>query len=364
MLIFLFSAIKDKLCLFNTRKMKKYWFFVVGSLCMTLMVFPSWKASAPQAFTLSSKVNDVLFALGQPKPSWYPEDLSEAAIERGREMIFNGRTTAPDGSKSKFISVYYMCTNCHNTVIEDPILSVADPQARLEYAAQHDIPFLQGTTFYGITNRETWYNDDYYKKYGDLVKPANENLAEAVQLCAMECSQGRPVEDWEIQSIIAYYTTIGYSLSDIGFSEQDLSALNADIASGKNTVKWVENIRGRYLHKSPATFLEPPYDNYWETLRGKGDAANGKLVYELSCQACHKSYGVSDVVFGDDKQEFKQFNRWFKKNDWWLFQVVRHGTHPAPGHREYMPHYTKERMTDQQVEDLRAYILERAGKGS
>ena len=40
--------------------------------------------------------------------------------------------------------------------------------------------------------------------------------------------------------------------------------------------------------------------------------------------------------------------------------MVRHGTHPAPGHREYMPHYTKERMTDQQVEDLERYILERA----
>ena len=56
----------------------------------------------------------------------------------------------------------------------------------------HSMIFLscRGTTFYGITNRETWYNDDYYKKYGDLVKPANENLVEAVQLCAMECSQG------------------------------------------------------------------------------------------------------------------------------------------------------------------------------
>lgn len=346
--------------------MKRSWMFwglaVAAGIFFVSTAFRTAQP-APQ-FTVESKVSDLLFALGDPKPDWYPSDLSEENIRRGKELIFNGRTDDPKGGTSKYISVYYMCTNCHNTVIEDPDLAVADPVARLNYAKEKQIPFLQGTTFYGITNRESWYNDDYYKKYGDLVKPAATDLGEAVQLCGRECSQGRPLEEWEEQAILAYYTTIGYTLADLGYSESEAQAFNAQITDKSDKSALIASIKSRYMHKSPATFIEPPYSNYWEGLRGSGNAENGQLIYELSCQACHKSYGVSDVVFGDSRQDFRQLSRWFDKNDWWLFQVVRHGTHPAPGHRPYMPHYTAERMTDQQVEDLRAFILLRAGKGS
>ncbi|RMF22347.1 MAG: cytochrome c, partial [Bacteroidetes bacterium] len=33
-----------------------------------------------------------------------------------------------------------------------------------------------------------------------------------------------------------------------------------------------------------------------------------------------------------------------------------YGTYAIPGHKPYMPHYPLERMSKQQVEDLRAYI--------
>ena len=151
---------------------------IIGFIPLALIAtFAFRPTSTAPAFTAATKVNDVLFALGDPVPKWFPKDVSAENIQRGKEIILEGRTTAPDGKRSKYVSVYYMCTSCHNNVIEDPLLTVSNPQDRLEYAREHQLPFLQGTTFYGITNRESWYNDDYYKKYGDLVEPAADDLS-------------------------------------------------------------------------------------------------------------------------------------------------------------------------------------------
>ena len=39
-----------------------------------------------------------------------------------------------------------------------------------------------------------------------------------------------------------------------------------------------------------------------------------------------------------------------------LYQIIAYGTYAIPGHKPYMPHYPLERMSKQQVEDLRAYV--------
>ena len=43
-----------------------------------------------------------------------------------------------------------------------------------------------------------------------------------------------------------------------------------------------------------------------------------------------------------------------------IYHVNRYGTKPMGGKKAYMPHYTLEKMSNQQLEDLRAYILEMA----
>ena len=40
-----------------------------------------------------------------------------------------------------------------------------------------------------------------------------------------------------------------------------------------------------------------------------------------------------------------------------LYEIVRHGTYADTGHRAYMPNFTAERLSNAQVEDLRAYVL-------
>ena len=43
-----------------------------------------------------------------------------------------------------------------------------------------------------------------------------------------------------------------------------------------------------------------------------------------------------------------------------IYQVIRWGVDSKSGKRSYMPQYPKERMSDQMVEDLRAYIKSRS----
>lgn len=310
-----------------------------------------------KTYAKDSYVHEVLYDLGYPKPAWFPEKITDEDIRRGKEIVENGYTDDPSGGKSKYVSLYYVCTNCHNSVIEDPVLSVMDPEARLTYAIEKNLPFLQGTTFYGATNRESWYNDDYYKKYGDLVKPAKDDIREAIQLCAMECSKGRPLEQWEEDVILAYYISISYRLQDI-LTDDEIAALNVEKNDPARHADLIAQIRSKYALKSPATFVEPPYEKGGDL--PKGDPARGKAIYTLSCQTCHKAYGCSDNVFDNSVFTFRKFDKDFDKDYWWLFKAVRHGFYGYPGHEPYMPHYTAERMTDQQVMDLKAYIEQEA----
>ncbi|MGB4931309.1 MAG: cytochrome c [Chitinophagales bacterium] len=329
---------------------------LVSLLSLTLLNF---KNAAPENdYKPDAYVHDVLRDLGAVLPSYYPETISPEEVEKGRELVFQGRTTDPKGGKSQYISLYYVCTNCHNTVIEESVLSVnSDPEARLDYAIEHKLPFLQGTTFYGISNRESWYNDDYYKKYGDLVKAAKVDLRESIQLCAKECSKGRYLEKWEESAILSYYLANSYRLSDI-FSTSEIEELNSKKSNAAQHPALVTWIKSKYALKSPAAFVEPPYDQ--GNNLPVGDPARGKAIYELSCQNCHKAYGCSDNVFDNSSFTFKKFNRDFDKDYWWLFKAVRHGFYGYPGHEPYMPHYTAERMSDKQVMDLKAYFLQQA----
>ena len=319
----------------------------ISFVSMPGSVSPDWDAG--------TYVYQALDELGNKRPAFYPSDMSPETVQRGYDLIYHGRTDDPDGhGKSKFISIYYVCTNCHNTGIEDPVLTVSDPQARLQYAVQHNMPFLQGTTFYGVINRETWYNDDYYKKYGDLVKPARNDVREAIQLCARECSKGRPLEDWEVNAILAYYYANSYRLGDI-METSEINDLNKRKKNSEAGDDLIQTIKSKYELKSPATFVEPPYDRDFSKLPTP-DPENGRLVYEKSCQSCHKAYGVSEVVFDNTTLSFNKFERDFKKNYWWLYEIARHGTYGYAGHESYMPLFPKERLSDQQIDDMKAYF--------
>lgn len=324
---------------------------IIATLICFLMVlavkYPDIK------ITESSTISEVLLVNGEALPIHARPNATPEQILKGKDLVFQGRTIGPDGKKSKYISRFYTCTSCHSSVREDPSVASFDPQARLEHAQKNGLKFLQGSTFYGIANRESWYNDDYEKKYGDLVKPARNSLAEATQLCAKVCSSGRYLEDWELEAILAYYWNNQLKIKDLKLSDKELST----VRSQKNKSKTVELLKKKYAVKSPATFGESPKQQYSGFEGLKGDPENGKKVYELSCMSCHQDGGVSGIAFTNSKLDFQKFKRSIgKKSDYNLYDIVRKGTYAGQGKPRYMPLYPKERMSDQQLEDLRSYV--------
>lgn len=316
------------------------------------------------SFDKDSRMSDVLLALGDKKPLHYTANRDTSMERMGRELITVGWTTSAEGKKTRRQSKHFVCTNCHNTDREDADLKVSDPDSRLDYAVKNDIPFLQGTTLWGIVNRESWYNDDYLRKYGDLVRSSRDTLKNAIDLCTIECSQGRPFVDWEMEAVMVYLYSIEIKLGDLELTADQYEKLNAIVASGSkkekdDVISWFKT---QYMTKSPATFMYPQ-DKSSRKGGANGDAANGKLVYDHSCKTCHANDGVTQFILDDRKMTFKMLEQHFnKKTEYSTYQITRKGTYALTGYRPYMPHYTKERMSDKQLEDLNAYIVQQANQ--
>lgn len=303
-----------------------------------------------------NSVQEVLMSLGEEAPSHYIASPDPNKQEIGRQLVYNGRTKLQDGSYSNFISKFYVCTDCHNQVREDPVLPKSDPDARLDYVKENELKFLQSTTFWAMVNRESWYNDDYVLKYGAMVEPAHESLAEATQLCAQECSSGRYLEDWELESIMQYYWSLELKMEDLDLTNAEYNRISSAINNESERAGVIQLLKSKYLLASPATFVQDDPKAPVEKLTG--NAERGELIWDLSCEACHREYGPSQLILDQSKFTFNKFKKHLDRNtNFNLFHITRHGTYAEPGHRQYMPLYPLERMSHQQIADLKAFIL-------
>lgn len=305
----------------------------------------------------SEAVADVLLALGdQPQPHYPDTTIAGVSVERGRDLVLRGISSKPGGGQTGKQSQHFVCTACHNVEREDPDLRVSDPQARLLYARDNGLPFLQGTTLYGAVDRTQFYNGDYQKKYGDLVKPARNNLREAIQLCAIECSQGRRLEPWELESVLAYLWTIGLKMGDLDLGQAAYAEINQSLSRKTKKESAIALVKAQYLSGSPATFVDPPADRK-AGYAVEGDAENGQLVYELSCMHCHEDQRYSFYNLDDSDFSLEHLAKHAPRyTRYSIYQVGRYGTSPMPGKRAYMPNYTAQKLSNQQMEDLRAYL--------
>jgi hypothetical protein len=125
-------------------------------------------------------VTELLIALGDVPQKHYIKDPDPQKVAMGEEIVLKGSTTMPDGSRSSKVSEFFVCTDCHNLGPEAPDPLENDPDVRLRFAMDNDIPYLPGSTFWGMVNRTGWFNGDHIIKYGDMVRPANDDLHNAV----------------------------------------------------------------------------------------------------------------------------------------------------------------------------------------
>jgi mono/diheme cytochrome c family protein len=311
-----------------------------------------------------TSVAKLLEALGyKPLPHRPNRRMSGVSAQEGRYLIYTGFAKNGKGKSTSKQSAHFVCTSCHNMQRDEPDLSKIDPEAKLDFVEERGLPFLQGTALYGAVNRTSFYNGDYYKKYGDLVNPARNNLREAIQLCAVECAQGRRLKDWEVESILTYLWTIDLKLGDLFLNSEEIDIIAEAVETESDQAVAIGLIKNKYMQGSPATFVAPPEDRKEGYENLVGDPENGQRIYELSCLHCHEDQRYSLFDLDDAEYTFDFLDKHMARyTRYSLYQVGRYGTSPLPGKRSYMPHYTVEKMSNQQMEDLRAYIEREARK--
>jgi mono/diheme cytochrome c family protein len=282
--------------------------------------------------------------------------IEGASAKIGEDLVKFGFSEGEGQKKVKRQSKHFVCTSCHNVEREDPDLSVSDPEARLAYVVKKGLPFLQATSLYGAVNRTEFYNDDYVKKYGELIKPAKNDIREAIQLCAVECAQGRKLHDWEVESILAYLWEIELTLGDLNLDEKEAAIIQKAINGENLAMESIQILESKYLKGSPAHFVEPKIRDK-DNSTASGNAQNGKLVYDVSCKHCHLNNRYSYLNLDDSSLTFKWLsNKADTYSRYSIYQIIRYGTFAMHGKSSYMPRYPKEKMSDQQIEDLKAYL--------
>jgi mono/diheme cytochrome c family protein len=305
----------------------------------------------------------VLTNLGVPKSKHSITKLDMEKAEIGRQLIFDGRVRTKT-HKSKRISPYFRCTDCHNMVKENDNPTDLDPENRLAYAEKNKLPFLPAYSLWGVYNRTAFYTGGYGKVYGDKLKSAKDSIGNAIQVCTKHAASGRRLADWEIEGLLHYFKQHELRI-------KDLPSLNA--SDKKSILYWQkldeeekkalrEKIRAAFIQVYPAT-LAPVLGLDQRQYGEGGNAARGELVFNKSCLHCHSGKRVSNYNLDKSKltaRFFVQNLEGFGHSN--LYQVIRWGTFTKKRRKQTMPLYTKEQMSDQQIEDLVAYMKQLSKK--
>lgn len=330
-------------------------FVLLIGVGVTLLSVDSSKENRFSSLNKTNELNelsvlDVILELGEVKPNHYIVKTNQDSVKMGYEMVHFGQLK--DKSNSK-ISKFFVCTDCHNQVIEVADLSNETAEERVSYGMKNDLPFLPASTFYGMYNKTNWYNGDYALKYGDLVKPTRDTLVNAIQLCAVQCSQGRPLDKWELNAIMHYYKSIEFKVKDLNLNQSELNQLLTDLSTHNS--EGVDVLKSKYNSINNATFgkLEPiEPSNYTPNLK------EGEYIFENGCLHCHgMGKDITNFEFDNDKLTLSFLKSKLKKHSSYSVPyIVRKGTYAVNGRRQYMPQYPLEKMSNTQLFDLINYI--------
>ena len=320
----------------------------------------------PAVYDKQTSVSSVLIALGEPAASHYVGTVDMQKLELGKDIITSGGPFK-DGKPEYRVSAHYVCVDCHNILPEAPFADENDPAVRLKYAMELNQPYLPGSTLYGIVIRTSWFNGDHEKKYGkELIDPARHDLKNAIQLCSKECSVGRELTEEEMEGVLHFLSAIDLKMKDLDLSEEELTQIAKVGQTDEEKAANIKLIKSKYLDGYPATFVEE-IPRKERKMGEEGNLENGKWIYDRSCMHCHSpEKTITDRTLfgtGKDQKDFKWLASYFKKsNGGSVYWITRHGTESKDHIPQYMPIFSKEKLSDSQIEDLAAYILAESKK--
>lgn len=327
--------------------------------------FAASKFFQPKPYDSNTPISSILLALGDEMPEHYVGTQNMDKLGLGKDIVQSGGPWM-DGKVQYRVSEYFVCTDCHNVLPESKFADDNDPDSRLRYSKEYNQPYLPGSTFYGIMNRTSWFNGDNEKKYGiELIGPARYSLKNAINLCSKECSVGRELTDEEMEGVLNYFSAIELKLKDLNLSDDELTQISKSGQTPEEKAANIKLIKSKYIQGYPATFVDE-IPTKERQMGEKGDLENGKWIFENSCLHCHGPGKVTKkTVFGsgEDMKDFDWLVKYFKKsNGGSVYFITRHGTESKEKTPEYMPIYSKEKLSNSQIEDLAAYILAESKK--
>lgn len=285
--------------------------------------------------------------LGMETPSWLNIEYSQSEINKGQQLVEEGSL----GGLSKRISPFFVCTDCHSPVRDVANYTQSLPEENANYAKQNNLPYLPAASFYGMINKTEFYAGDYEKKYGFLAIKARNSLDNAIQLCSQECSQGRKLTPAELGYVKAYLKSKELLLSDLFKNTADNKRYKA--LSKRDKAGYINQ---NFTPKSNNTFVTT---NLNDLNNLEGNVQNGAYLLKFACMKCHQNERISYYEIADTKLSknnlLKKLNN--KENE--LLSIIRYGTQPLPGNKAYMPVFTQEKLSNQQIADLIAYLNEK-----
>jgi len=286
----------------------------------------------------------------------------EQLIRRGITYNFNGKKTAPMSPKLS-------CIACHSLQAEHPKPSTMNPQSRLEYADSMGLPFLPGAPFVGLVNRIAFFTNDYQEifthKYKQSLEIGHKNIRKAIQGCNTVYGKGRMLDAWEVESILAFLWKLELKIGDLKIPKDVLSQIQESVNTNIANSRAVNLMRRYYMEVYPASLAAPiPLHKRGQVSPVLNDFNNGRRVYKTSCLYCHANKKFANFSLDRQQKTFKFLKKHLDSTSpFSIYDAIRY----SPGskaNRKGVPHYTAQRMSDQQVQDLRFYITQMAKLGS
>lgn len=288
---------------------------------------------------------------------------------KGQQLITRGYTRSFKGNKTAPTSKKLFCIACHTIEKEQPNIGNMNPQSRLEHGDSMSIPFLPGAPFYGLVNRVAFFTNDYQQIFAHknrlALQVGHRDIRKAIQACNTVYAQGRTLDAWEIESILAYLWTLELKIGDLSIPDSILNIAEEAIKTNKDNARAVNLMRRYYQEVYPASLIAPiPIGERNLISPVLNDFNNGKKVYKQSCLYCHAGKRYANFNLDRSQKTFKFLKKHFDSpTRYSIYDAIRYSP-GSKGNRTNPPHYTAQRMSNQQLQDLRFYITQKAKLGT
>lgn len=309
----------------------------------------------------------VLTALGKVNINALDKGI-DADVNKGKQLVQRGISVDFKGKKTAHTSHKLTCAACHTAVPEHDFPATIDPQKRLDYADSLNIPFLPGPPFYGMVNRFAFFNQDYQEKFDHkdkiAIKAGHHDIRKAIQACNMVYGKGRVLYAWEIESILAYLWTMELTIGDLQMPDTTLAKIQESVVKKIDNSKAIALLEKYYPAVYPATLSQPlPVEQRKKTSPVINNFNNGMKLYKLSCLYCHNNGRYSHLHLDSSEKSFELLKKHFDDGSTHsMYDAIRYNP-GSKANKSMPPHYTAERMSDAQIQDLRFFISKMAQMG-